>query len=143
MRNGMILVDLQKAFDTLFELFLKNEIIWFLESVNKWFESYFSKQKVFGLCWCFFWGWNIKVPCTTRLYSWITPLSIICKWSSPIIIRHRLLFACRWHCIFYQHEEVKKIENILSQQFSSLYQWFIDNKLSIHFRGDKTKTILF
>ena len=34
------------------------------------------------------------------------PLGNICKWSSPIIIRRRLLFACRWHlyllstCIF-------------------------------------------
>ena len=27
--------------------------------------------------------------------------------------------------------------------FSSLWQWFIDNKLSIHFGEDKTKPILF
>ena len=41
-------------------------------------------------------------------------------------------------CIFYQHEDVKKIDNV-----SSLCQWFIDNKLSIHFGEDKTKSILF
>ena len=28
-------------------------------------------------------------------------------------------------------------------EFSSLCQWFIDNKLSIHFGEDKTKSILF
>ena len=46
-------------------------------------------------------------------------------------------------CIFYQHEDVKKIENVLNKEFSSLCQWFIDNKLSIHFGEDKTKSILF
>ena len=46
-------------------------------------------------------------------------------------------------CIFYQHEEVNKIENVLNKEFSSLCQWFIDNKLSIHFGEDKTKSILF
>ena len=46
-------------------------------------------------------------------------------------------------CIFYQHEDVKKIENVLNKEFSSLCQWFIDNKLSIHFEEDKTKSILF
>ena len=40
-------------------------------------------------------------------------------------------------CIFYQHE------NVLNKEFSSLCQWFIDNKLSIHFGEDKTKSILF
>ena len=43
------------------------------------------------------------------------------------------------NCIFY----VKKIENVLNKEFSSLCQWFIDNKLSIHFGKDKTKSILF
>ena len=46
-------------------------------------------------------------------------------------------------CIFYQHEDVEKIENVLNKEFSSLCQWFIDNKLSIHFEEDKTKSILF
>ena len=52
-----------------------------------------------------------------------------------------------WHaydtCIFYQHEDVKKIENVLNKEFSSLCQWFIDNKLPIHFGEDKTKSIIF
>ena len=46
-------------------------------------------------------------------------------------------------CIFYQHEDVKKIENVLNKEFSSLCQWFIDNKLPIHLGEDKTKSILF
>ena len=46
-------------------------------------------------------------------------------------------------CIFYQHEDVKKIENVLNKEFLSPFQWFVDNKLSIHFREDKTKSILF
>ena len=44
---------------------------------------------------------------------------------------------------FYQHEDVKKIESVLNKEFSSLCQWFIDTKLSIHFGGDKIKFILF
>ena len=46
-------------------------------------------------------------------------------------------------CIFYQHENVKNNENVLNKEFSSLCQWFIDNKLSIHFGEDKTKSVLF
>ena len=40
-------------------------------------------------------------------------------------------------------EDVNKIENVLNIEFSSLCQWFIDNKLSIHFGEHKTKSILF
>ena len=47
------------------------------------------------------------------------------------------------NCIFYQHEDVEKIENVLNKEFSSLIQWFIDDKLSIRFGEDKTKSILF
>ena len=45
--------------------------------------------------------------------------------------------------MFYQHEDVRKTENVLNKEFSSLRQWFIDNKLSILFGEDKTKSILF
>ena len=31
----------------------------------------------------------------------------------------------------------------LTKDFSNIYDWFVDNKLSIHFGEDKTKSILF
>ena len=46
-------------------------------------------------------------------------------------------------CIFYQDKDIEKIEKFLNKEFSSLFEWFIDNKLSIHFGDDKTKTIFF
>ena len=44
-------------------------------------------------------------------------------------------------CIFFQHKS--KIEKQLIRDFLSLCDWFVDNKLSIHFGQDKTKSILF
>ena len=38
---------------------------------------------------------------------------------------------------------VKEIERNLNKNFSNVCDWFVDNKLSIHFEEDKTKCILF
>ena len=38
---------------------------------------------------------------------------------------------------------LKNIKIVLTEERSSLYQWFIENKLSINFGEDKTKFILF
>ena len=59
------------------------------------------------------------------------------------MIRRWLLLYADDTCIFYQHEDVKKIENVLNEEFSSLCQWLIENKLPIHFGEDKAKFILF
>ena len=40
-------------------------------------------------------------------------------------------------------EEVEEIEKRLNNDFENICDWFIDNKLSIHFGEDKTKSILF
>lgn len=45
--------------------------------------------------------------------------------------------------IFYQYEDVHKIQHVLNEKFSWLYQWFIDNKLLMHSGEDKTKSVLF
>ena len=37
----------------------------------------------------------------------------------------------------------KVIKIQLNTDFSSLWDWFIDNKLSVHFGEEKTKSILF
>ena len=46
-------------------------------------------------------------------------------------------------CLTFQHENVKEIEDQLNLIFSSLCNWFIENKASIHLSEDKTKSILF
>ena len=46
-------------------------------------------------------------------------------------------------CIVFQHENVTEIEKQLLKDFSSLCDWFINNKLSVHFDQHKTKSILF
>ena len=45
--------------------------------------------------------------------------------------------------IVFQHQSQKKIEKQLIRDFSSVCDWFLDNKLSMHFGQDKTKSILF
>ena len=38
----------------------------------------------------------------------------------------------------FKHKEFKKIEKVLNNDFENIGDWFIDNKLSIHFGEDKT-----
>ena len=45
-------------------------------------------------------------------------------------------------CLVYQHDDVSKIQQNLNKNFSNIYDWFVDNKLSIHFGKNKTKCIL-
>ena len=46
-------------------------------------------------------------------------------------------------CLVFQHKHVIDIETHLNNDFSNLYEWFLDNKLSIHFGEEKTKSNLF
>ena len=146
MHTGMILVDLQKAFDTLDHLVLLEKIKYFgfRASVIKWFEFYLSNKKF--------------LVCIDNIFSKAGTL----KYCVPPGSNHGPIFFLLYvndlpqslsdtgsylyaddTCIFYQHEDVKKIVNALNKEFSSLCQWFIGNKLSIHFGEDKTKSVLF
>ena len=42
-----------------------------------------------------------------------------------------------------QHKDIAIIEKIFNESFENIYDWFVDNKLSIYFGNDKTKSILF
>ena len=46
-------------------------------------------------------------------------------------------------CLVCQHKDINKIENQLNGDFCNICDWFVDNKLSIHFGKDMTKSILF
>ena len=45
-------------------------------------------------------------------------------------------------CLLYQHKDLDRINNELTKNFCNACDWFVDNKLRIHFGENKTKTIL-
>ena len=55
---------------------------------------------------------------------------------------HLLLYADDTGLIF-QHKDINIIEHQLNRNFSNVCDSFVDNKLSIHFDENKTKSILF
>ena len=58
------------------------------------------------------------------------------------VVSNSLLYADD-ACIVFQHKKEIEIEKQLIKYFSSVCDWFVDNKLSMHFGQDKTKSILF
>ena len=46
-------------------------------------------------------------------------------------------------CLVFQGKDVIEIEKQLNKDFTNICEWFVDNRLSIHFGDDKTKSILF
>ena len=120
------------------------ECIGFKKAVIKWFKSYLSNRKFFvstegafseeGLLTCGVPQGSILEPLLFKIYINNLPQSLSKTPSS--------LYA-EETCIYYQHRDIQKTKNILNKEFSSLCEWFIDNKLSIHFGEDKTKAILF
>ena len=45
--------------------------------------------------------------------------------------------------LLFMGKDTKEIEDKLDRDFSSLCEWFVYNKLTIHFGEEKTKSILF
>ena len=76
---------------------------------------------------------SVLGPLLFLLYVNDMPQAVSCE---------RLLYADDT-CLMCMGKDIKTIEDQLNKDFSSLCKWFIDNKLSIHFGEQKTKSILF
>ena len=61
----------------------------------------------------------------------------------PQAVNSELLLYADDTCLFFVGKDSKIIGDQLNKDFNSLCEWFIDNKLSIHFGEEKTKSILF
>ena len=59
----------------------------------------------------------------------------------PQAVDCELLLYADDTCLIFQHRDITKIETTLNKNFSMLCDWFVDNKSSIHFGEDKTKSI--
>ena len=89
--TGVILIDLQKAFDTTDHmLLLKMALLGFSHKVLDWYKSYLSSRKFHV---------PLMVRSFTRIHSWTFVISVVCKQYAT---RHRLwsISLCRWY-IFY------------------------------------------
>ena len=143
--TGMILIDLQKAFDTINHdiLISKLKHLGFSKEATLWFKSHLSNRKfkvhinktfsesgnlLFGVP-----QGSILGPLFFLIYINDMPQAIDCE----------LLLYADDTCLIFQHKDIHEIEIVLNKNFSTLCDWFVDNKLSIHFGEDKTKSILF
>ncbi len=143
--TGMILIDLQKAFDTIDHEILLEKMVFFgfSESVITWFRSYLDNRKFFvsigkeysdpGDLICGVPQGSILGPLLFLLYINDMPGSTNCE----------LLLYADDTCLLFQDKDSTKIQIALTKNFNALCDWFIDNKLSIHLGEDKTKCILF
>ena len=61
----------------------------------------------------------------------------------PQAVNSDLLLYADDTCLIYTGKDINTIEEQLNTDFSSLCDWFVDNKLSVHFGEEKTKSISF
>ena len=142
---GMIPIDLGKAFETIDHDILLQKLyaIGFSKHTVNWFQSYLSNRSFLVNL-----GNNFSQPasvsCGVPQGSILGPLLFLIYVNDMSqAVKCDLFLYADDTCLVCQHKDINKIENQLNEDFSNICDWFVDNKLSIHFGEDKTKSILF
>ena len=138
----MTLIDLQKAFDTIDHniLLLKMPSLGFSREVIDRYKSYLSKEKFHA-------NVHDKFSTSTNLRCGVPQGSILGPFlfllyvnDMPQAVDCDLFLYADDTCLLFQHND---LERKLTKDFSNICDWFVDNKLSIQFGEDKTKSFLF
>ena len=58
-------------------------------------------------------------------------------------VKCELLLYADDTCLIFQHSDINEIQIQLNKNFSSICDWFMDNKLSIHFGEEKKLSQFF
>ena len=142
----MILIDLQKVFGTLDHIIIldKMKCIGFSDKILKWFHSYLTKRVIFvslGIVFSEAGTINCRVPQGSILGPLLF-LLYINDILQALSNTNAYLYADDTG-IFCQHKYVTEIKNVLNKEFANVCDWFIDNKLPIHFGENKKKNAFF
>ena len=121
----------------------KLKFLGFSENVQAWFKSYLSDRSFYvSLNDCL--SEEGTINCGVPQGSILGPLLFLIYVNDmPQAVTCELYLYADDSCLIYQHKDLDVINEKLCLDFSKLCDWFIDNKLSIHFGEDKTKCILF
>ena len=140
---GMILVDLQKAFDTVNHAILLSKLqsIGFRNTAVKWFTSYLTGRTqvcdVEGTI-----SDSQDITCGVPQGSILGPLLFLVYINDmPAVVKCKLLLYANDSALLVSGDDISEIEKTLANELNSVSKWLIDNRLSIHL--GKTESILF
>ena len=139
--TGLVLIDLQKAFDTVDHVILCKKLRTMGIASVDWFSSYLSDRKQIV---------NVNdvdsnplgVSCGVPQGSILGPLLFLCYVNDMASsVRCKLLLYADDSALLVSGKDPGHIAESLSKELDSCRQWLIDNKLSLHL--GKTECMLF
>ena len=138
---GMVLLDLQKAFDTVDHEILCDKLEVMGINFTKWFKSYLGGRQQIVVA-----NGTPSEPgtvnCGVPQGSILGPLLFLCYVNDmPMSVRCKLLLYADDSALIVSGSDPQAIADALSVELESCRQWLMDNKLSLHL--GKTESILF
>ena len=137
----MVLLDLQKAFDTVDHEILCNKLEAMGINFTKWFQSYLGGRQQIVVAN----GINSEpgtVNCGVPQGSILGPLLFLCYVNDmSISLKCKLLLYADDSALIVSGSDPQSIADILSKELESCRQWLMDNKLSLHL--GKTEAMIF
>ena len=138
---GMVLIDLQKAFDTVDHVILREKLSSIGVLSTTWFESYLADRRqcveVNGSFSEF-----LPVTCGVPQGSILGPLLFLIYINDmSISLNCRLSLYADDSALLFAHRDPRVIGNHLSNELSTCKRWLVDNRLSLHV--GKTESLLF
>ena len=141
----MVLIDLQKAFDTIDHQVLLKEMnyLGFSKNTVTWFKSYLCERK-FKISINTSYSSPASLLCGVPQGSILGPLLFLLYQNNlPQAVVGNSLLCADDTCIVFQHKSEIETEKQQIRDFSSVCDWFVDNKLSIHFGQDNKINIIW
>ena len=141
--TGMVMIDLQKAFDTVNHSLLSDKLQALgLNNVSvSWFDSYLANrtQKV-DINGTF--SKPRMVPCGVPQGYLLGPLLFLIYVNDmKSAVKCKLILYADDSALLVSGEDIKAIQETLGKELCALSSWLVDNKLSLHL--GKTESILF